>query len=381
MKVTSYVILRRNQQTTLSVENGKLYMRKSEPNVYLTTNDGSLGIIHDNNKVYAFVEIEKKASFYAFKNVDNQLYFCSRPLAVNGNKGFFLANRVVALDWEKFDLNIIILENSDYFSKILKEHKEKDEIKLYWWRGSNFTNFGDELNLHIVSHLTNKKIRYVDKKQTDLIGIGSILNWFPQRESPYEVWGSGTLSPTDLMSDENYNVSLLRGPLTKSLLKKEVIVPYGDPGILTSLIWDKSSQQVYDWGIIVHFKQVNKPWVEKLLKNTPNTILISVKNRDVANLMLQISSCKNIASTSLHGLIVADSYRIPNIWLWENNLHRGGQWKFFDYFSGINRHYIDNINPVKINSLSDIKFQESDFKYFNQIDIAQNRVVKSFPLK
>ncbi|MBI0425842.1 polysaccharide pyruvyl transferase family protein [Psychrobacter sp. NG27] len=359
-------------------------MKDKNPNVYLTINDDLYGFIHDNEKIYSFVEVAKKVNSYSFKNLDQNMYFSSKPLSSENYKNTFVANRVVAREWEEFDLEVVLLENSGFFSNFisfLKTYKNTDTVNLYWWRGKGFTNFGDELNLYIVSHLSNKKVKRVEKRQTDLVGIGSILNWFPKRKNTYEVWGSGTLGPTELLNDEDYNISLLRGPLTKSLLKKESIIPYGDPGILASTLWSKNPQQVHDWGIIVHFTQAKKPWVKKLIKNTPNSILIDVKNEDMADLMAQISSCKNIASTSLHGLIVADSYCIPNVWLWEGNLHRGGQWKFFDYFSGINRMYVDNVNPDDILSLSDVNPQISNFKYFNQIENIQNRVIKSFPLK
>lgn len=381
MKTTSYKIIREKENTSLTVEYSNLFMkRRSKDYLYLTTNDESYGIIHDKEYIYSFVEIYKNELSYSFKDMDNQLYFCSKPLSGGSDKSVFHADRVLAREWESFELEPIILENNTVFIKALEDQKNKDEINLYWWRGNNFVNFGDELNLYIVSYLTNKRVKRVEKKETDLVGIGSILNWFPNRKEQYEVWGSGTLAPTEI-DDKSYNISLLRGPLTKSLLDKETHIPYGDPGILSSILWPNVSEKKYDWGLIVHHTQVKKPWVKKLIDNTPNSILISVKNGNITNLMSKLSSCKNIASTSLHGLIVADSYCIPNIWLWDNNIHKGGQWKFFDYFSGINRMYVDNVNPEKILSLVEVKLQQANFKHFNKIESIQNRVIKSFPLK
>ena len=129
-----------------------------------------------------------------------------------------------------------------------------------------------------------------------------------------------------------------------------------------------------------HGGQEKKQWVQDLIKNTPNIILISAKNEDFLELMSQISSCRKIASTSLHGLIAADSYRIPNVWLWDKNLHKGGQWKFFDYFSGINRFYVDNVDPNAINSLSLINLDQINFRHFDSIDSVQKRIIDTFPL-
>lgn len=387
MQATSYLISRENGLIFLVSEENQLFMKKNtKANVYLTTTDDLYGILHDDKKIYSFVKIEKKSDFYSLKNLDNGFYFCSKPLSDNDHKNPFIANRLVSSTWEEFQFKEIEIEINDYYSNMiefLKNYKKKEDVvNLYWWRGKDFINFGDELNLYIVSYLTNKEIKRVEQKnQTDLIGIGSILDWFPKRKNSYPVWGSGTLAPAKLLRDEDYSISLLRGPLTKSLFKKNIEVPYGDPGILTSLVWEKSSPQMYDWGLLVHFSQEKQPWVQNLIKNTPNSILISAKNEDMTGLMSQISSCRNIASTSLHGLIVADSYCIPNIWLWTDNIHKGGQWKFFDYFSGINRLYVDNINPKNINSLLEIKLQSSNFGHFDQIANIQNRIIKSFPLK
>src|SRR5690606_2333588 len=151
-------------------------------------------------------------------------------------------------------------------------------------------------------------------------------------EKKYPVWGTGTLTPCQLLSDNQYDVHLLRGPLTESLFDNKLNVVYGDPGLLSSTIWPEVKEKKFDWGIIVHFSQENQHWVKNIHKNTPNSILISVKNNDMNHLMSTISACRNIASTSLRGLVVAHSYCIPNYWLWDNNLHKGGQWKFFDYF-------------------------------------------------
>ncbi|MGO2232343.1 hypothetical protein [Psychrobacter sp.] len=381
MKTTSYTILREKESTSLTVENSELLMKRMVKNyVYLTTNDDSYGVIHDKERIYAFVEIHRNDLSYSFKDMDTQLYFCSQPLSGGSDKSLFRADRVLAREWESFELKPIVVENDTVFTKALEKQKNKEEINLYWWRGDSFVNFGDELNLYIVSHLTNKRVKRVTRKETDLVGIGSILNWFPKRTEQYEVWGSGTLAPTEI-DEKNYNISLLRGPLTKSLLDKEIHVPYGDPGILSSILWPSVAEKKYDWGLVVHHSQVKKLWVKKLMNNTPNSILISVKNGNMTDLMSKLSSCRNIASTSLHGLIVADSYCIPNIWLWDNNIHKGGQWKFFDYFAGINRMYVDNVNPQKIASLAEVKLQEASFKYFNQIENIQNRIIHSFPLE
>ena len=57
-----------------------------------------------------------------------------------------------------------------------------------------------------------------------------------------------------------------------------------------------------------------------------------------------ICSCKIILSSSLHGLIISDAYKIPNIWLNEYSLNEG-TFKFKDYFQSQNRELI-NIHSI-----------------------------------
>ena len=80
-----------------------------------------------------------------------------------------------------------------------------------------------------------------------------------------------------------------------------------------------------------------------------------------------IYSCDIILSSSLHGIIIADAYNIPNIWLDEFPLNEG-HFKFKDYFLSQNRkyEYIKNINDYK-----DIEpYKKGNIINLNQIESA-----------
>jgi pyruvyltransferase len=47
-----------------------------------------------------------------------------------------------------------------------------------------------------------------------------------------------------------------------------------------------------------------------------------------------------IASSSLHGLILADAYGIPNVWMCLNKDTGGGEFKFKDYYEGVLKEYV-----------------------------------------
>ncbi|WP_460490309.1 polysaccharide pyruvyl transferase family protein, partial [Bordetella tumbae] len=234
----------------------------------------------------------------------------------------------------------------------------------------------------LVSHISGLNLERLSKDniiESELLAVGSILHWAPERDKPYPVWGSGTLG-ADPLNSGLFKVNLLRGPLTKSLLDIQGNIPFGDPGLLASQVWERSNEEKYDWGIIPHWSQKDSPWVKRLLKDTKNSIVINVNNPDMTQIMSQISSCKHIAATSLHGLVIADSYRIPSVWLWEDNSTRRVQWKYFDYFAGIGRNNIKNVNINKIESLAKIKLNSDEYAYFDKLDSVCSRIISAFPL-
>ena len=49
----------------------------------------------------------------------------------------------------------------------------------------------------------------------------------------------------------------------------------------------------------------------------------------------QICSCEYIASSSLHGIIIAETYEVPNLWIELYGKLLGGHFKFHDFFMSI----------------------------------------------
>lgn len=262
-----------------------------------------------------------------------------------------------------------------------------NEIKLFWWRAANqAVNVGDEINGHVVEAVSGRRVVRSSLVDADMLAIGSVLH-FPQREkvladraNPYLVWGSGTLNAVPIEAHEKFVLSALRGPLTNSLFGHRPNLPFGDPGLLASRIWEPKGPKTAKWGLIPHHSQLERPWVKELLEKSENCRLIDVTNSNIAETMEQISSCEFIASTSLHGLIFADSYKIPSVWLWDGALHSGGSWKFFDYFAGAERSLSDNVAPSRIRRLDDVDMTTKSFSHFSKIDMICNRLVMALPV-
>lgn len=264
------------------------------------------------------------------------------------------------------------------------------KIKLYWWSGHNFSNMGDEFNRYVIEYVSNKEVIRSGLEDSDILAVGSIIT-FPQissnineRENPYIVWGTGSIEAVDIKNHEKFILCALRGPLTYSLFSPTCLnrsdMVFGDPGILAAKIWEFKERKKYSWGIIPHHTQINSSWVKKICAETENSILIDVRNPNIKDVMEKISSCEFIASSSLHGLVFADSYKIPSIWLWDGPLHEGGGWKFYDYISGVNRKLSNNFHCHSLGDLNKMNVGKINTSHFGLVDNLCSRLIKSFPI-
>lgn len=233
---------------------------------------------------------------------------------------------------------------------------------FYWWTRSNNLpeNFGDILNPFILDYFN---IRYTHSKKwknikLDAIAIGSIID---KAGKGTVVLGSGIMNNKKKIYAEA-DFRLVRGPLTrKKILSAGGICPenYGDPGLLLPLICDESSKE-YEIGFIPHFIEY-----ETIKSRYPREFVINLQNNDPLYVARQISKCRKVVSSSLHGIIAAHAYGIPAAWAWNNESFK--QWdtwtdtKFLDYFESV------KISPIK-SSFDNPVFVKADVNIKNIVD-------------
>ena len=128
----------------------------------------------------------------------------------------------------------------------------------------------------------------------------------------------------------------------------------------------------------------NKRLVEELaiynlMNIATNSKFIDVQN-ETKQVLKEISQCKYIISTSLHGLIIADSYGIPNCWCEISDRILGERFKFHDYFSsfGTDRNFFDLRDGTFPDIVKDFK---CNFKSINQVYEKQKELISCFPFK
>lgn len=218
-------------------------------------------------------------------------------------------------------------------------------------------NFGDDINFYLLSKLSGRKVfsatNLLISDMDNIVFIGSILQKYVSTKSI--VWGAGVIKDDFKLPEKPKEVRAVRGPKTRQwLLNHGVNCPpiYCDPALLLPLFYSPKIRRRYKYGIIPHYIDWNNPNV-RILKGIlgRNACLIDMKHYgSVKKLIDRLNECEYIISSSLHGLILSDAYRIPNIWVEFSNNVAGDGFKFHDYCMSINRSIVA---PMKINELID----------------------------
>jgi pyruvyltransferase len=208
--------------------------------------------------------------------------------------------------------------------------------------------------------------------------VGSILHRLHESSI---VWGSGLIKEGMLLNTKPKRVYAVRGPLTrKELLKNNIECPevYGDPALLAPFFYKpKNDIKKYKYGLLPHYIDKYHPFVKEFSKRD-DTLLIDIEGNynkwtDLIDLML---SCENILTSSLHGVIISDSYQIPNVWIKATDGVTGNGFKFRDYYLSVNK---DHKFPLDINVDKDTKQINSCLLKWTKIDFDYRKLLNSFP--
>lgn len=252
-------------------------------------------------------------------------------------------------------------------------------IRLFFYRSrEGIPNFGDELSQQVVEFVTSRPVKRTGRMTCDMTAIGSILDRYfrPQARlipairkklnRPILVWGSGLIKEKQY-ANHSFRLSAVRGKLTRNALGGDLNTKLGDPALFASAMM-RGSKTRSGIGIVPHFTDKNHHMVNSIAK-IPGVKIIDVE-RNGPEVCADIGECAVILSSSLHGLIVADSFKIPNYRLAFNERLVGGDFKFLDYASAINRKNIDAIgvsDPKKIKKLVSADYDDSHFSNIEHV--------------
>jgi len=205
-------------------------------------------------------------------------------------------------------------------------------------------NYGDDLNCYYLEKVFGKvliKPEYSLFQHAKTYSfIGSILEYVCERNEPVIVWGTGFKFEKNNLSAREISKNTylaVRGPLTREIILKSggsCPAIYGDPGILISRFIKVERAIKYKYGVIPHKLDAASSVVIDLEKRNDVKVISISQYHSFESFIADLNSCEYILSSSLHGLIISDSYRIPNLWMKFSNKLDGGDFKFFDYYKG-----------------------------------------------
>jgi autotransporter strand-loop-strand O-heptosyltransferase len=258
-------------------------------------------------------------------------------------------------------------------------------------------NFGDVISKSILEFFSKKKVMNENMFQFDnerkivfrngkLISIGS--SFIFSRSDDY-IWGTGCINTTSLGNSPR-KIYAVRGPLTRDvLLKNNIECPeiYGDPAILYPELYNPQIKKTHKYGIIPHYIDFTDENILRKLEvlESKGVKIINITDNEktfIDNLL----SVEFVLSSSLHGIIMSDSYGIPNVKVVLSNKLVGGSFKFRDYFMSVNRAYsehelpedftnfnistlpyeIGDVSPLKENLLVHNPWNDPTFPYFEK---------------
>lgn len=228
------------------------------------------------------------------------------------------------------------------------EKAKKNYINLEWWHKKE--NIGDTLAKVVFEWMIENNNLDKNKKTKNtvhLMTIGSLIGMY---DFDTVVWGSGIHCVDNVKKVyiqrkyRKYDIRAVRGPITASILKSagyQVNDIYGDPAILMPYIYNNNLQKKYKVSMILHLSQksLNNDISEKDIH------LIDVETDNYKKFIDEILESELVISSSLHGIILAETYGVPAIFL--KNGMENEIMKFFDWYLSTERNTIVMANSIE----------------------------------
>ena len=209
-------------------------------------------------------------------------------------------------------------------------------------------NLGDSLGKEIIKYLLDKKgidINVWIHKRKHFFCVGS--NIIGGRDSGIyhnaTIWGSGVMfSPGRLryylqkFSRRKLDIRAVRGPLTREVLQElghhcpEV---YGDPAILMPLLYtplENVGKRRKNCVICQFYHE------KKFREDHPTEYVISMNTDDYRKVIDEIVSSEIVYSSSLHGIILAETYGVPAVFF--RGLSKEIDFKYNDWYQSTGRY-------------------------------------------
>lgn len=220
-----------------------------------------------------------------------------------------------------------------------------EAVRLSWvWTTDRHpdANLGDALSAVVVSVMSGLRIEPAafDQPRERLAAVGTIGH--AQQGARVHLWGtgfdlnrgpSGALSPYAVPPETELVVHAVRGRQTAAGLRAlglDVPDVFGDPvWFLPRIFPFPDLEKRHELGVIVHISELDEATAAATVKAQLTRYAIPPELADDITIIntytdagmegferkvREIAACRRILSTSLHGLVIAETYNIPCAW-------------------------------------------------------------------
>ena len=229
---------------------------------------------------------------------------------------------------------------------LIRMNADKISIPLSWAATtpeSPYANLGDTLSAMIVAGMSGVSVRRANFDQAieRMVSVGTIGH--NQRNGVLHFWGTGVDAERNPVNPQvhgymrpdntEFHIHALRGPNSARTLRAAGIeVPdiFGDPVWMLPRFWPlKEVEKTHDLGVILHITEMDGRTPESRVKSALRRYHIprgyagrirlinthcSPTVEGMRQKIAEIVSCRAIVSTSLHGLVISETYGIPCAW-------------------------------------------------------------------
>ncbi|KQV41963.1 hypothetical protein ASE23_04345 [Rhizobium sp. Root73] len=262
--------------------------------------------------------------------------------------------------------------------------RSEKAIPLSWVttrKDQNYLNLGDALSPVIVSMMSGLPVTHTATKSNTvrLAAVGTIGHMFAGGNVSF--WGTGTSPsanpnqseqpkiPYTRPADTRFHTYATRGPFSRRILTPDATGPavYGDPLWLLPRFHEAPKEKTYELGVILHLSELAdreheahpkadtlRHGIDSADRQTVKLIntVTPVSIEGLRERLDEILACKRIVSTSLHGMVFAESYGIPCLYFSPRSrtpglgridltLEEGLDLRFVDLYRGLGLNQLD----------------------------------------
>lgn len=269
-------------------------------------------------------------------------------------------------EWVDFWLHKLILRN--HYSRTGKK-VPKGYVNLEYY--TDALNLGDYLSFVVCEYMLSKRLlsfssKSKNRKTMHLMAIGSILGG--RGDFNATVWGSGIRNFSSIYGlgrkkfYQKLDIRAVRGPLTRyALIQGGFKCPdvFGDPAILMPLIYKPNPIKCHKIVLVLHYLTPKEKY-ERL----ENITILDIQTKDYKEFIDVIASAEKVVSSSLHGIILAETYGTPAVFLSQGI--ESELLKFYDWYYSTGRMNVQvastideaiEMEPMTLPELAEMKKQ------------------------